>query len=60
MVLNKFLLSILVEVTQTKETFESNDKLEDVIQTIVGKVNRIVNETSPIVDARLQDGSGSM
>lgn len=37
--------------------FESQEKLEDVIQTIVGKVNRIVNEASPIVDARLEDGS---
>lgn len=37
--------------------FESKRKLEDVIQTIVSKVNRTVNEASPIVDARLQDGS---
>ena len=32
-------------------------KLEDVIQQIVSKVNRVVNETSPIVDFRLTDGS---
>ena len=37
--------------------FESREKLEDVIQAIVSKVNRTVNEASPIVDARLQDGS---
>lgn len=37
--------------------FESRDKLEDIIQAIVGKVNRTVNEASPIVDARLADGS---
>jgi pilus assembly protein CpaF len=37
--------------------FESKRKLEDVIQTIVSRVNRTVNEASPIVDARLQDGS---
>lgn len=37
--------------------FESTVKLEDVIQQIVAKVNRIVNESSPIVDARLSDGS---
>ncbi|GAA3404591.1 CpaF family protein [Paenibacillus hodogayensis] len=37
--------------------FESAEKLEDVIQTIVAKVNRVVNESSPIVDARLPDGS---
>lgn len=37
--------------------FESSEKLEDVIQSIVSKVNRSVNESSPIVDARLQNGS---
>lgn len=37
--------------------FESRQKMEDVIQSIVAKVNRAVNEASPIVDARLQDGS---
>ncbi|AUG57040.1 MAG TPA: CpaF family protein [Ruminiclostridium sp.] len=37
--------------------FESRRKLEDVIQTIVSKVNRTVNESNPIVDARLTDGS---
>lgn len=38
-------------------SFGSNDKLENVIQSIVAKVNRTVNESTPIVDARLQDGS---
>ncbi|MDD3706276.1 MAG: ATPase, T2SS/T4P/T4SS family, partial [Clostridiaceae bacterium] len=38
-------------------SFESRQKLEDVIQSIVSKVNRAVNEASPIVDARLEDGS---
>lgn len=38
-------------------SFESSKKLEDVIQNIVSKINRIVNEATPIVDARLQDGS---
>ncbi|SCY84524.1 CpaF family protein [Alkaliphilus peptidifermentans] len=37
--------------------FISQKKLEDIIQTIVAKVNRAVNEASPIVDARLNDGS---
>lgn len=37
--------------------FESDEKLEDVIQNIVSKVNRVVNESSPICDARLDDGS---
>lgn len=37
--------------------FESGKKLEDVVQQIVSKSNRIINEASPIVDARLPDGS---
>lgn len=37
--------------------FTSRDKLEDVIQQIVGQCNRVVNESSPIVDARLENGS---
>ncbi len=37
--------------------FYSNDRLVDVIRQIVSKVNRRVNEASPIVDARLDDGS---
>lgn len=37
--------------------FSSAEKLEDVIQQIVSKVNRTVNTSSPIVDARLEDGS---
>lgn len=38
-------------------TFESNEKLENVILTIVSRVNRTVNEANPIVDARLSNGS---
>ncbi len=37
--------------------FESAEKLQDVIQQIVAGCNRVVNEASPIVDARLADGS---
>ena len=37
--------------------FPAKEKLEDVIQQIVAGANRIVNEASPIVDARLSDGS---
>lgn len=37
--------------------FENEGKLEDVIQAVVSQVNRVVNEASPIVDARLPDGS---
>jgi len=38
-------------------SFESRERLEDLIQLIVSRVNRIVNESTPIVDARLPDGS---
>jgi pilus assembly protein CpaF len=44
-------------VTQHDNRFESAQKLEDVIRNIVSAVNREVNESSPIVDARLKDGS---
>lgn len=42
---------------QKNVSFGSNEKLENVIQNIVSKVNRTVNEANPIVDARLTDGS---
>lgn len=38
-------------------SFESEEKLEDVVQQIVSLSNRIVNESNPIVDSRLSDGS---
>ena len=37
--------------------FEKPEQLEDIIQQIVSRVNRVVNVSSPIVDARLEDGS---
>ena len=37
--------------------FETKEQLEDMIQRIVSKINRSVNEAQPIVDARLSDGS---
>ncbi len=37
--------------------FESKEKLDDVIQQIVAACNRVVNEASPIVDARLENGA---
>ena len=40
-----------------KGRFEKPEQLEDIIQQIVGRVNRVVNVSSPIVDARLEDGS---
>lgn len=42
---------------QSDKRFLSEEKLEDVIQQIVAGSNRIVNEASPIADARLPDGS---
>lgn len=42
---------------QLEKGFSDRRKLEDVIQQIVADANRIVNEASPIVDARLRDGS---
>lgn len=37
--------------------FSSEEKLQDVIQQIVGRHNRVVNLATPIVDTRLEDGS---
>ena len=39
------------------KSFESKEQLDNIIQQIVGKINRIVNVSNPIVDARLSDGS---
>lgn len=39
------------------EKFESNKQLEDIIQKIVGEVNRTVDSLNPICDARLKNGS---
>lgn len=39
------------------KSFESKEQLTDLILQIVGRVNRIVNTSSPIADARLSDGS---
>lgn len=42
---------------RSERRFLSENRLADVIQQIVGETNRYVNESSPIVDARLRDGS---
>ena len=42
---------------ESDKHFSSKEKLDDVIQQIAGYSNRMVNEASPIVDARLADGS---
>ena len=44
-------------ISSVNQSFESKEKLSDIIQQIVSSSNRIVNESNPIVDARLSDGS---
>lgn len=39
------------------QSFTSEEKMQDVIQQIVGSHNRVVNLSNPIVDTRLSDGS---
>ena len=41
----------------TELTFSSDDHLRKVIERIVSKVGRRIDESSPLVDARLEDGS---
>ncbi|MBD5453053.1 MAG: CpaF family protein [Lachnospiraceae bacterium] len=45
------------KLSRLEQKFESKEKLEDVIQQIVAACNRVVNEASPIVDARLENGA---
>jgi pilus assembly protein CpaF len=44
-------------ITRSPVTFESNDQLMQVIDRIVSTIGRRVDESSPMVDARLKDGS---
>lgn len=44
-------------LTETGVSLNSEEKLNNLITQIVSKCNRRVNESSPIVDARLEDGS---
>ncbi len=45
------------KLTAWDNSFETEEKLNDIIQQIVSGCNRVVNEASPIVDARLENGS---
>ena len=54
---NRIFVEEAGKIRRVKEEFESKEKLDDVIQQVVAGSNRIVNEASPIVDARLKDGS---
>ncbi len=44
-------------IQKLNASFESEKRLEDIIQRIVGAAGREVNQSSPIVDTRLSDGS---
>ena len=44
-------------VLKVSEEFDSTVELEDVIRRIGSKVHREINELTPILDARLEDGS---
>lgn len=45
------------KLQKLEESFESEQRLEDIIQRIVGEAGREVNLSNPIVDTRLPDGS---
>src|SRR4029077_1470258 len=45
------------KITLSPVTFESNEQLMQVIDRIVSSIGRRVDESSPMVDARLKDGS---
>jgi len=45
------------KITRTDLCFESIARYEDIVQQIVSGANRMVNQTTPIVDVRLKDGS---
>lgn len=45
------------KISMWDKHISSRDKLEDIVQQIAGRCNRIVNESVPIVDARLENGS---
>lgn len=44
-------------IQKWEKKFTSREKLEDVIQQIVGKCNRVINESMPMADARLEGGA---
>ena len=45
------------KIVRCEKQFESREKLLDVVQRIAAKSNKIVNESTPIIDTRLDDGS---
>lgn len=45
------------KIEKLQKGFHSKERLTDIVQQIVSKVNRRVNDASPIADSRLEDGS---
>ena len=45
------------KIERYHKTFASKEKLLDVVQRIAARSNKIVNESTPIIDTRLSDGS---
>ena len=45
------------KIEKWPENFDSVESLEDIIRKIVGSCNRVINESCPVADARLKDGS---
>ncbi|MDF2542593.1 MAG: hypothetical protein K0S47_2311 [Herbinix sp.] len=54
---NKIFIEREGAIQRSDKRFDSEKKLEDIVQQIVSQSNRIINEANPIVDARLSDGS---
>lgn len=44
-------------IWKLERAFEEKEQLENILQTMVSKINRQVNQANPIVDVRLEDGS---
>jgi pilus assembly protein CpaF len=52
-----FISSARVKLHRVPVTFENNDHVLRIIDRIVAPLGRRIDESSPYVDARLQDGS---
>jgi len=44
------------KIRRWEKSFSSKDRIFDIIQQMIGACNRVVNESQPIVDARLENG----
>lgn len=54
---NKVFIEKSGRIFKTDKEFESNERLMSVVQSIVSGANRLINETRPIADAVMPDGS---